>query len=222
MGLKRRWFLAAAALAALLMVSAPAAADTAREITAECTFAPASKKKEFSKATDGSYRTYWNSNAGKGAMITVTVPEGEEASGAWFQWYEHPHAAAVQVLQDGEWTDVAVTAGEFLSECLILPKGIAQCRIANPKTAKKNTPIPISEIHVYSRGELPENVQRWEPPCEKAELMLLAGDNVNLGRRDRAEGPHAAALHPLAANAAAEIFRPERERHVRAQPAHTP
>ena len=55
-----------------------------------------------------------------------------------------------------------------------------------------------------------------------AELMLLTGDIVNLGRRDRAEGPHAAALHPLAANAAAEIFRPERERHVRAQPAHTP
>ena len=36
-----------------------------------------------------------------------------------------------------------------------------------------------------------------------AELMLLTGDMVNLGRRDRAEGPHAAALHTLAANAAA-------------------
>ena len=176
MGLKRRWFLAAAALAALLMVSAPAAADTAREITAECTFAPASKKKEFSKATDGSYRTYWNSNAGKGAMITVTVPEGEEASGAWFQWYEHEHAIAVQVRDEsGEWKEYAHTEGRFLSEYLALPAGTTEFRVTNPASAKKSAPIPLAEFHVYGRGELPPEVQVWNPPAEKADLMLLAG-----------------------------------------------
>ncbi len=170
---KGKWGALLAALFCLLL--GVSLGENARDLTAECRMTPASKKKDFASATDGNYRTFWNSSGGKGAAVEITAPAGEEIGAVWFQWYEHPHAAAVQVLQDGEWTDVAVTAGEFLSECLILPKGIAQCRIANPKTAKKNTPIPISEIHVYSRGELPENVQRWEPPCEKAELMLLAG-----------------------------------------------
>ncbi len=32
----------------------------------------------------------------------------------------------------------------------------------------------IAEIYVFSEGELPDYVQLWEPPCEKADLMLLS------------------------------------------------
>ncbi len=159
----------------LILLSASAAGETAREITADCRMTPASKKKEFAKALDGNYRTFWNSSGGKGAAVELKAPAGEEIGAVWFQWYEHPHAAAVQVKQDGKWTDVAATKGEFLSECLILPGGITECRIANPATAKRNTPLPIAELHVYGRGDLPENVQCWEPSCEKADLLLLAG-----------------------------------------------
>ena len=150
--------------------------ETAREITAECTITPGSKKKEFRNALDRNYRTFWNSNGAKGATVEVRVPEGEEAGAVWFQWYEHGHAIAVQVRNgEDEWEEIAKTDGVFLSECLTLPEGITSFRIANPKSAKRNGPIPLAEIRIYGRGELPENVQRWEPPCEKADLMLIAG-----------------------------------------------
>ncbi len=171
----KRWL--GCLLAALALCGAgAAAAETAWEITAECEIVPGSNKKEFSKALDGSYQTMWNSMAGKWATITVTAPEGEEIGGVWCQWYEHEHAIAVQVRdEDGEWAEYASSEGIFLSDYLPLPEGTTECRLANPKRAKKSTPIPLAEFHVYSRGELPGEVQVWNPPAEKAALMLVAG-----------------------------------------------
>lgn len=170
--------LAALLLAALAAVpaAAPARAEEAREITRECRMSPGSKKKDFKKALDGDYRTFWNSAAGKGAEVIVQVPAGEEAGGVWFQWYEHEHAAAVQIRNAaGEWEEYACTEGAFLSEFLQLPEGTKEFRITNPKKARKSTPIPLAELHVYGRGEIPARVQRWEPPVARADLMLLAG-----------------------------------------------
>ena len=163
-------------LVLLLAGAGTALAETARDITAECVMTPASRKKEFKSALDGSYRTFWNSMAGKGAQVDVKVPAGEEASGVWFQWYEHEHAIALQVKDaNGEWQEVCHSEGQFLSEYLELPEGTTEFRIANPKSAKKSSPIPLAEIHVYGKGELPPEVQVWNPPAEKADLMLLAG-----------------------------------------------
>jgi len=168
-------------LAALLLVLAvllPAVsslAEPARDITRECVMTPGSRIKEFKYATDRRYKTYWNSYGGDRAKVTVSVPEGEEASAVWFQWYEHPHAIALLVKDDsGEWTECGHTEGQFLSEYLPLPEGTTQFRVANPASAKSSSPIPLAEIHVYGRGDLPDEVQIWNPPAEKADLMLLA------------------------------------------------
>lgn len=175
-GLRKKAWIAGILLTLALGAAGPAAADTAREITAQCRMVPESQKKNFTKALDRNYRTYWNSNGGKGAAITVTVPKGEEASGVWFQWYKHEHAIALQLKDsDGNWTEYNHTEGKYLSEYLPLPEGTTEFRIANPKSAKKSTPIPLAEIHVYGKGETPPEVQRWDPPAEKADLMLLAG-----------------------------------------------
>ena len=156
--------------------AAGALAQEAADITAACEMKPASQKTDFKNIRDGKYKTYWTSSGGKGAMITVTVPEGEEASAVWFQWYEHEHAIAVQVRDaSGEWVEVNSTEGAFLSECLLLPAGTTEFRIVNPAKAKKSTPIPLAELHVYGKGDLPSNVQIWNPPAEKADLMLVGG-----------------------------------------------
>ncbi|MBQ3705354.1 MAG: PIG-L family deacetylase [Clostridia bacterium] len=167
--------LALAAVLAVIPANHDSRAETAREITMECEIVPGSKKKTFGNALDRSYQTYWNSYAGKGASITVTVPEGEEASGVWIQYYDHPHATAVQVRdENGEWTEAAATEGIFLSDYLALPAGTKEFRVANPRSARKSTPIPVAEFHVYGKGDLPPEVQVWEPPAEKADLMLLS------------------------------------------------
>ena len=172
---KRIWIAALLAVLALGCVGA-AAGEPAREITSECAFRAGSEKKEFKKATDGSYRTMWRSLGGKNAWFEVTVPEGEEAGGIWFQWYEHEHAIAVQLKdENGEWAEYSHTDGLYLSEYLDLPVGTTEFRVANPKSSKKSSTIPLAEVHVYGRGDRAPEVQVWNPPAEKADLFLLAG-----------------------------------------------
>ena len=174
--MKRKKWLAGGLTVLALLAAGLAAAETAREITWECEITPGSKKKEFSAALDRDYRTYWNSFAGKGAWIEVKVPEGEEAGGIWCQYYDHEHALGVQVKDEtGAWQEVARTEGAFLSDYIALPEGVTEFRVTNPQGVKKSTPIPLAEFHVYSRGELPREVQVWQPPAAKADLMLLAG-----------------------------------------------
>ena len=173
---RRRWLLAGLTVLLLLLTAAAGAAEEARDITGACRMTPASNKKAFSKALDRDYRTFWNSSAGKGAALEVQAPEGEKIGAVWFQWYDHEHAIAIQIPgEDGTWQEIAKTDGAFLSECLELTEGASRIRITNPQSAKRSTPIPLAEIHVYSTGELPREAQRWSPPCGKADLMLLAG-----------------------------------------------
>ena len=154
----------------------------AKDITRKCKITPASKKKEFKKAMDSDYKTYWNSAGGNMAAFEIQAPAGESIGAVWFQWYEHEHAIAIQIRDaEGNWQEIAQTGGIYLSECLELPESLTEnqenreIRVTNPRSAKKSTPIPLAEIHIYTPGELPENVQRWKAPCEKADLMLLAG-----------------------------------------------
>ena len=151
----------------------PARGEEARELTALCEIRPASVKKNFKECLDGTYKTYWRSNGGKGASFSVALPTGETAAGVWLQWYEHPHAASVQ-LQDteGNWTEYARSDGVFLSDYLPLPEDTTFFRVAN--AAGVTSPMPLAELHVYSPGELPRKVQRWNPPAEKADLMIIA------------------------------------------------
>ncbi len=163
-----------------LLGSAPNAGGRAEEgsgeaadITALCDMAPASARKNFRNSMDGRYKTYWYSNAGKGAAVTVKVPEGEEASGVWLRWYETPHAVALHVQDEsGEWTEQAHTEGEFLSDYIPLPEGVTGFRITNREGNSKR--MALSEIHVYGKGKRPREVQVWEPPAEKADLMIIA------------------------------------------------
>ena len=152
-----------------------AAAEPARDITRECRLKPVSGGKGFKKALDRDYKTFWRSSGGAGAVIDVTVPAGEEASCVWLQWYDHPHAAAVQIRnENGQWEEYAATEGIFLSDCLLLPEGTTEFRITNRQSSRRKTPLPIAELHIYGAGDLPDEVQVWDPPCEKADLMLLA------------------------------------------------
>ncbi len=158
----------------LIFTAGWAAADTAREITAECEITPGSNKKEFIQATDGNYATAWKSVGGDRASIEVRVPEGEEAGGVWLQWYDHPHAIALQIRNGaGEWQEYNHSEGDYLSDYLPLPKGTTEFCVANPQSAKKSIPLALAEFHVYGKGELPPEVQVWDPPAEKADLMLV-------------------------------------------------
>lgn len=150
-----------------------ARAETAADITLRCTLKPGSGRKSFQKCTDRNYRTSWTSSGGSKAWIEVTAPRGETCSGVWLQWYDHPHAWAVQVEDEsGKWKTLQETEGLFLSEYLPLPEGTTRFRVA--QAAKVTRKFTLAELRVYGGGTTPREVQQWTPPARKADLMLLA------------------------------------------------
>ena len=170
---KLRGALALLFLGVLICLSAPALGETAADITGKCSFNAASGRKTFRRCTDRNYRTWWQSSNGASARLEVTVKAKGGASGVWVQWYEHPHAWALQLPDDeGGWTEVGHTDGLYLSEFLPLPEGTTRFRLVNAAGTTRR--FMMAELHIYGRGDLPPEVQRWEPPAEKADLMLLA------------------------------------------------
>ena len=145
--------------------------ETAQDITARCTLKAGSGSKTFSNCTDRNYYTNWTSAGGKNAWAEITAPKGETISGVWLQWSDHPHAWSVQIPDGDGWTEVAHTDGVYLSEYLSLPEGTARCRVANaPGTSKK---FILTELRVYGSGDPAPEIQQWEPPAEKADLLLI-------------------------------------------------
>ncbi len=76
----------------------------------------------------------------------------------------------------------------FLHEYVAIPEGAASCTISFSKTAQLNS------ISCYGSGSLPNDVQVWQPPCEKAdilafsthaddEILFLGGPLVTYGNR---------------------------------------
>ena len=159
-------------LALAVLLTTAALADPAADITNRCKFFAGSRRTTFSQCRDRNYKTYWQSANGDTAYIEVTAPKGETVSGVMLQFYENPHAWGVQ-LQDesGAWTDAGHTDGSYLTEYLPLPEGTVFFRIANAPGEKRH--FNLIELHVYGAGEIPPEVQLWEPPAEKADLMLL-------------------------------------------------
>ena len=153
------------ALAAALMMFAPAAlAQTAQEITDTCTLSAVGKK-TLGRMTDGQYQTYWASSSGSYAYVEI---EAEEAvGGLYVQFYEDIAALEVQTTDDaGAWRTVAVSGGSFLNEYIALDAGTETVRI-RPKDGKGR--LFIAELHVFGEGDVPDWVQQWEAPLDKAE-----------------------------------------------------
>ena len=169
---KTRWLLAALLVILGAALLAAACADPAPDITKKCRFYALSARKNFSRCTDRDYKTYWRSGNGDGAGVEVTVPEGQTASGVEVQWYEHPHAWSVQVQDEsGAWRDAGHSEGAYLTDYLPLPEGTTFFRVTNAPGEKRH--FNLMELRIYGAGEIPPEVQRWEAPAEKADLMLL-------------------------------------------------
>ena len=169
---KTRWLLAALLVILGASLLPAACADPAPDITKKCRFYALSARKNFSRCTDRDYKTYWRSGNGDGAGVEVTVPEGQTASGVEVQWYEHPHAWGVQVQDEsGAWRDAGHSEGAYLTDYLPLPEGTTFFRVTNAPGEKRH--FNLMELRIYGAGEIPPEVHRWEPPAEKADLMLL-------------------------------------------------
>lgn len=56
----------------------------------------------------------------------------------------------------------------FLHEYISIPEGTISCTVSFFKSAR------LSDIFCYSSGNLPNNVQVWQPSCEKADMLVFS------------------------------------------------
>ena len=164
--------LTALLLALLTLLPLPAAGEEAKELTSRCKITCASRGADKGFMLDGNYRTHWDSSRGKGAAVLVELPRGEECGFVYLQWYETPLMWQVETERNGEWEPVVQSRGAFYNDALALPAGISRLRIALQEGV--NDSMRLAELHVFGRGQKPQNVQIWQPTVEKADLMLVA------------------------------------------------
>lgn len=125
--------------------------------------------------TDGNIKAYQTGSKG-----TVTLENPEGMAGIYVMFDLEYGSYTVTDNYSGR----AFTAGEygFLHEFLDLEAAFGYCPVSVTLDFSANKPR-ISEIRVYSSGQTPENVQRWDRPLEGgADLVLFAthGDDDQL------------------------------------------
>ena len=166
---KRRWMLLLCALLALWCANA--CAQTAEEMTQACTMR-APGVGAISCLADGDYSTRWSSGSREKARLEITAPEGKTIGSIYLQFYNNPCSFEVQVRgADGAWETAAVCDTDYLTGYARLPEAAQAVRI---RPQANNQRLILAEAHVFGEGDAPEWVQRWQPPCEKADLLVIS------------------------------------------------
>lgn len=109
---------------------------------------------------DGSY--YTTTWFDEGARITISSDEAID--GVYIKWESIPNP---WTLQAG---DASISAGQygFLHEYVKAAKGTTSVTIQIPSGGAE-----IAEVYAFSEGTLPDYVQQWQPPYDRADLLVF-------------------------------------------------
>ena len=162
-------------LLAFSLAPAAAAQEMARDITGEVRVTGTGYK-DLDFLTDGYTGVYHTSSSD----VTLTLESEEEMAGLYLMFDLEYGAYTITECGTGR----IITAGEngFLHEYIDLQAafGTAPTAVTLDFT---NGKVRLSEITVYSSGQLPDSVQQWQPPLEGgADLVLFSthGDDEHL------------------------------------------
>lgn len=156
--------------ALLLSMLAPCAfADTARDITAQATLKASSKAYALERLNDRDYETIYTANKARKPYVEVTSPEPCYGVYVCFGG-QKLYPWVVEVKNDSKWEAVASGEGAYGHEYVPL-NGLTHFRITYDSTAQRE--LAINELYLFSEGDVPDFVQRWQPTVQKADLMLL-------------------------------------------------
>lgn len=114
------------------------------------------------RAKDGKTGTFATGKAG----ATVTVEAGADIG---YIYLLYAYAPGPWTVSSG--SSSAQADGLYLHECVFFAE-----KFGASKTAVLTFPsgVYLTAVEVYGTGALPDGVQVWEPPCEKADILLLS------------------------------------------------
>ena len=156
----------------LLLFSASALGEEARDITDRCGFSSSGGKGDIGKIADGSYDTRFSCDKRRHPWIEVTAPAGESICGVYLCFGDlSVRPWEIQVRREGTWVAAESRPGDYAHEYVPLEASDA-FRVVNSED--RQTQLFLSEIRVFTSGEIPDWVQIWSPACHKADLLVLA------------------------------------------------
>lgn len=108
---------------------------------------------------DGNIAASLDISPGNTLEIQADVP----FSWLYLQWGQAPGKYELV------WEDGKMAGGEdgFLHECIRLERPVRQMKLVFSSQAA------LCELTLYAPGELPAQVQQWEPPSEKADMLVF-------------------------------------------------
>lgn len=147
------------ALFCIMIFSFPVKAEetSAAELTPDITL---SNGGSVSRMTDGSYNTKTSFSAGD----TIQVTSSEKMYSLYIKWDLIPDQWTL--TYNGK-TEAYGTNG-FLHEYIEIPEGTSEMTITFASGEA------ICDMHVYSQGQAPADVQTWKTPCDKADILVFA------------------------------------------------
>ena len=115
---------------------------------------------DMSKLKDASTDSTVAFDAGSELTVTATQP----MQGLYIKW-KNPPKGWTLVVNGAE-----TKCGEngFLHEYVELPAGTTSCVL------RMDNAISMCDLFVYGDGDLPRDVQVWEPPLEKADFLVFS------------------------------------------------
>ena len=141
--------------------------EMSQDITRECTIT--SKKSGVYKMLDGDIKEYWIARSGY-SSLQIDIPENETVSGIMIEWFKPFEKFEVTEFGlDGSFLNEYDSEKYYAGYVSWLPL-TRETKKVELKVYKEGK---ISEIHVYSEGVKNPEIQKWENPAEKSDIMLL-------------------------------------------------
>ncbi|MBR6115509.1 MAG: PIG-L family deacetylase [Oscillospiraceae bacterium] len=136
----------------------PVPVPYAREITAEITLSD-NYGGYFPYLTDGDPET-WIAYK-RGTYINISCQE--EIGFLYICWYRAPRPYIIHINGGG----YSAGESEYLYEYYELPESATEVQLSFSTTEN------LSDIHVYGKGAVPDDIQRWSPPLEEADVLVF-------------------------------------------------
>ena len=157
----------AALLLATPIVSLADARTEAADVTALSRSATAEDERAVRRTRDANVNTY----AAYGANDAFSLTWGGDAAVAvaYVKWYTLPDCAIlVQSDENGTELSRETIAEPIYNDCYaILPNARAFSIVCEDG-------MQLCEVALYTKGDLPEDVHNWQPPHEKADLLVVS------------------------------------------------
>ena len=153
----------------LLAAAVPALAGEAENLTADCTLKVVDKPGKVKSITDGKYTTFWESS--KRNEPWVVISSDKPIYGLYLCFQKMPDTYVIQKQSGDQWETVAEGGNPRFHHAFFELEGLKKVRILS--TMEKKNTMGFNEIYAFGEGETPDWVQRWEEPCEKADILFL-------------------------------------------------